>query len=168
MQNITMNGFQLSPQQENLWLRQPQSAALRAQCAVLLAGKPDAASLQHALRQVVRRHEILRTTFHRRPGMKFPFQVVDDAQTPFTWREVDLSGHAEPEQQERSAEVFRQDGQEAFDLECGPLVRATLLVLSADRRRLVLTLPAICSDAWSLKNLVRELGLLCGPSAPGE
>src|SRR5205085_12663009 len=32
----------------------------------------------------------------------------------------------------------------------------------------VLTLPAICSDAWSLKNLVRELGLLCGPSAPGE
>ena len=82
MENKSVEGYRLSPQQKHLWLQQPDSPAYRAQCAILLEGDLKTEALKEAVQKVVDRHEILRTTCHRLPGMKIPFQVVAGSSAP--------------------------------------------------------------------------------------
>ena len=49
------------------------------------------------------------------------------------------------------------EGETRFDLESGPLLHAALIALSPNEHRLLIRLPALCADAWTLKNLVTEL-----------
>ncbi|MCP4658327.1 MAG: amino acid adenylation domain-containing protein, partial [bacterium] len=63
----------------------------------------------------------------------------------------------------RVAEVERLTAEEArrpFDLERGPLLRATLLQFAATGHRLLMNIHHICSDAWSMGIFLRELGAL--------
>src|SRR5258708_2127383 len=90
MTSIDMvEGFRPSPQQKRLWLPQQHTApaapagqlgrggsAYRAQCAVMIQGRLDIELLDCALRRIIDRHEILRTTFHRHPGIRIPVQVI--------------------------------------------------------------------------------------------
>src|SRR5437870_3073074 len=80
-----LEGFRLSPQQEHLWsLHQNVGAEhFRADVAIRVEGHLDTTMLGFALQDVVRRHEILRTTFSAIPGMSFPLQVIH--------KDVDLS-----------------------------------------------------------------------------
>lgn len=156
MQNINVEGFQLSPQQKGLWLAQQKSQAYRAQCAVSIEGHLDTNLLQQAVQQIVDRHEILRTTFHRRAGMKIPVQVVAERAAP-SWQTIDLSDLDECCRQRKIEELFEEERRRIFDLEHGPLLHAALLTLSANRHVLLLSLPALCADAWTLNNLVAEI-----------
>jgi amino acid adenylation domain-containing protein len=167
MQNKTLTGFRLSPQQKRLWISQQDSLAYLAQCALLLEGKLDAPALQDALRKVMDRHEILRTTFHRRSGMKIPLQAIADRTLP-EWRTVDRCACQAAEQDARIAQLLREEAGRPFDYQHGPLVRACLLALSADKHVLVLSLPALCADTQTLKSLVQEICLFYSGGSPGE
>ena len=158
--------FRLSPQQKRLWLLHQAGPVYRADCLIEISGGLDAGRLQKALDRVVARHEILRTTFERPPGLRVPVQVIHDEGTAL-WREVSLAGTADPPAEvERLREL---EGQRYFDLEGGPLVRALLIGLTATRHQLLLSLPALCVDAWSFRNLVRELARAYGEGdAPAE
>ena len=74
MADNTMAGFRLSAQQERVWAQQQDSqrTPLGAQCVVRLDGTVDAALLQESVKKTVQRFEILRTVFHRQPGLKIP------------------------------------------------------------------------------------------------
>ncbi|HEV2961301.1 MAG TPA: AMP-binding protein, partial [Candidatus Angelobacter sp.] len=76
-----LSGYQLSPHQERLYRlgRNDTISAFRAQCTVQLRGAFSRSRLEAALHTVVRRHEILRTSFHRVPGVSFPVQVIADS-----------------------------------------------------------------------------------------
>jgi len=82
MSQSTTAGFQLSPQQKHLWMLETEESAFHATVAVLLEGKLKAEDLQVALKTIIALHELLRTTFERRPGMKFPVQVVNQNPAP--------------------------------------------------------------------------------------
>jgi len=69
-------GYELSPQQKILFTQCRHAAV--AGLALLLEGEADPEKVRSALQALVQRHEILRTRFQRRTGMKFPFQVVSD------------------------------------------------------------------------------------------
>lgn len=153
MRQEVINGFRLSPQQRRVWLLQQGSSAYRAQSALLIEGDLKPEALKEAMHRIVRRHEILRTTFHSLPGMKLPVQVVAEDLAPL-WHTGDLSGL---EQSDRIEELFREDGRRPFDFSQGPLLRAFLLRLSADRHILFLSLPSICADSRTLKNLALEI-----------
>ena len=159
MQNRTIQGFKLSPQQKLLWSLEQSGGGMsfRAQCALLLEGDIRTGALKEAVHRVINRHEILRTTFQRGPGMKTPFQVIADHPAA-AWREVDLSDLETQRQQAKVEEIFQEDSNYPFDFEQGPLLRLTLLDLSADKRLLLVSLPSICADSWTLKNLAREIG----------
>jgi amino acid adenylation domain-containing protein len=150
------DSFHVSPQQEQLWLAEPDGPAARIQVLVALAGPLDAAALEGALGRLVARHEILRTTFARQPGIRVPLQVVNDELRP-SWRTVDLSTLDEAEQAARLEELRRGELTEPLDLEHGPLLRAALATCAADRHTLVLTLSALYADASSIAPLLREL-----------
>ncbi|HEV7505793.1 MAG TPA: amino acid adenylation domain-containing protein [Thermoanaerobaculia bacterium] len=139
----------LSLQQRRVWLQQRSGEAFHGQIALKIEGDLDSGRLREALRAIVRRHEILRTVFRRLPGMKVSTQSVLAELEP-AWREVEL-GDDEIERflgAERSA---------PFDLAAGPLLRATLARTGDKRHVLAVGLPALCADAKTLANLMREL-----------
>ncbi|MGE0127956.1 MAG: amino acid adenylation domain-containing protein [Blastocatellales bacterium] len=152
-----VEGFRLSPQQKLLWQAPHGGQAYLAQCALLLEGDLNIKALKEALRKVIARHEIFRTTFRRLPGMKLPVQVVSNKSAPI-WRSRDLSKLDSRRQAAKIEELFLAERGNPFDFEQGPLVRATLLALSAERHALLITLPSLCADARTLRNLADEIG----------
>ncbi|HEX9937525.1 MAG TPA: amino acid adenylation domain-containing protein, partial [Longimicrobium sp.] len=150
----------LSFAQERLWFLDrldPGSATYNIPAAWRLGGALDAAALERALGEIVRRHESLRTAFREVDGGAV--QVV----APFAGFALpvdDLSGlHAT----EREAEVrrrAREDAARPFDLAEGPLVRATLLRVAPEEHVLLLCIHHVVSDGWSSGVLLRELSAL--------
>src|SRR5437764_1904087 len=117
-----VEGFRLSPQQKRLWLlHADRSPAYRAQGVIEIEGTLDRAALGAALRQVVERHEILRTTFQRLPGTTLPVQVIADRAPPAE-RYCDLSDRAPDEQAALVEAELGKLGQQPDDLPRGPLL----------------------------------------------
>jgi len=154
MQNAT-EGFRLSPQQKRLWLLHRDGAAYRAQSAILIEGDLRAAALKESVRKVIAQHEILRSVYLRLPGMSVPLQIVEDNPSLF-WEELDLSDRWADEQS-AIEDIFRRQGGRPSNFEQGPIVHARLLKLSAVRRVLLVTLPALCADARTLGTLFQEI-----------
>jgi len=157
----------LSFAQQRLWFedqREPGSALYNMPAFLVLRGRLDAAALEGALTALVRRHEVLRTTFPDTRGR--PRQAIAPP-SPFRLPQVDLT--ALPLER-REDEALRQGEAEArrpFDLAAGPLLRAFLLRLDRTEHRLVVNMHHIVSDGWSLAILVDELGAFySSPAAP--
>lgn len=141
--------YRLSPQQRRAW-RLAGGDGDRAAAAVLLDGRLDLDRLAGALQAVVARHEILRTTFRRRPGSRVPDQVVGPAFAPTLTLRRRLASTAAPV----IAEALEQARVGAA---AGAPLTAAGYGLGPDRHLLVLSLPALCSDEAGLELLVREL-----------
>ncbi len=147
-------GFQLSSQQKRVWHLQGNGQPLAAQLALALEGELDPNRLRSALEKVVRRHEILRTSFLRPPGMKFALQVVHGEAGP-KWEQIDLRAVAPAELEARLGPMLAAA---KLDLSAASgMVHAFLAILPAGHNILVLTLPALCADVRTLKNLIAEL-----------
>jgi amino acid adenylation domain-containing protein len=157
----------LSFAQQRLWFLHhvdPESSVYNIPGAVRLSGTLDVAALEKSLAEVVRRHEILRTTYVTGEGG--PVQIVNPA-GPFPLPLTDCSGLA-PE--EREAEMRRLAAAEAarpFDLTRGPLLRAMLLRLGPTEHVVTLTLHHIAADAWSRGVLLNDLRVLYGTFVAG-
>ena len=152
--------FRLSPQQEQLWRSDPENPRLRVQCVVDVSGS-DAQAVRDALRSVVARHEILRTTFARSPGVKLPGQVIHGELEP-SWAAEDLDAATEDE----LAALLAGEAAAPIDLGRGPILRAAFVRRGADRDLLVLTLPAVCADAPTLAIAAGELRTLLAGARP--
>jgi amino acid adenylation domain-containing protein/non-ribosomal peptide synthase protein (TIGR01720 family) len=135
----------------------PQNAFYNVPLAVRLDGPLEVDALDRALREIVARHEALRTVFGEIGGV--PFQRVLADQAP-ELSIVDLRGvegaRLEEEARQRVGEAVRAP----FDLAGGPLLRALLLRLRDDRHVLAVVMHHIASDGWSVGVLFRELTAL--------
>ena len=151
MSEASVAGFQLSPQQKHVWMSAGEDSVPRAAVAILLEGAVDVARLKAALKAVVARHEILRTSFERRPGMKIPVQVVRDTAEP-AWDQVDLRALAADQQKARVDELFGHEVRPSAVLNTSATIRASLLLMSDARSVLVVSAPALCADTASFKN----------------
>jgi len=158
MQTDVIEGFRLSPQQRRLWSLQHADRSLpyHAQCAILIEGSLDTGILTSALQKILDRHEILRTSFHCRPGMTDPLQTVGAIGTPFI-DDYDVSGLDVVRQEAAVEELYRQASEVTFAFDTGPLWRTSLITLSPARHMLVVNLSSLCADSVSVENLVREL-----------
>jgi amino acid adenylation domain-containing protein len=131
--------------------------------AFQLGGAVEVAALEASLTAIVRRHEILRTTYALAAGA--PVQTV---RPPGAVRVpvVDARGHPDP-----LAEAHRLARAEAgrpVDLARGPLLRPLLIRLGDAEWWLLLTLHHIAYDADSLDILFRELRVLYGAAVRGQ
>ncbi|MCM2578009.1 non-ribosomal peptide synthetase [Streptomyces meridianus] len=152
----------LSSAQRRLWfLHQYEngSAEYYTGTGYRLHGPLDRQALRTALNSLTERHESLRTTFHELDGQ--PVQRVHDAaSSPVALAEHDLSASTGRERDERTAALLAAEVEQPFDLENGPLFRATLIRLDADEHLFVLSSHHIVSDGWSLGVLTRDLTAL--------
>ncbi len=156
MQDV-VQGFRLSPQQKRLWSHGHKSAAYHAQCLAMVEGPLDLQVLRHALQMVIERHEVLRTFFLSPPDMSFPLQMIAEESIPILQVE-DLSGLESAEQNSRIEEITIAEATRPFAVDQGPLLRLNILTLSATSAAMLFTLPSLCADSWTLKNLVHDLG----------
>jgi amino acid adenylation domain-containing protein len=146
--------------QERLWFVDRLEGGSTFYHVVLSArytGAMDVPALERALGEVVRRHEVLRTTF--REAGEVPVQVV----APFAGFRVDLDDLSHLAGEARDAELKRRladDGARPFDLAAGPLFRATLYRLADDEHVLLIGMHHVVCDAWSMAILFRELSAL--------
>ncbi len=156
----------LSFVQEQLWFLdqlQPGNANYNQYPAARLKGPLKVEALEQSLNEIVRRHEVFRTTFAAVEGQ--PLQVITPSLTiPLSL--VDLRGVPEP--QREAQRVAIEEIQRPFDLARGPLIRASLLRLGEQEHVVLLLLHHIITDGWSNGILLRELATLYAAFSSGK
>ncbi|RYZ37608.1 MAG: amino acid adenylation domain-containing protein, partial [Myxococcaceae bacterium] len=158
----------LSFAQQRLWFidqLEPGTSLYNMPVVVRLEGHLDVGALERALREVVRRHEALRTTFVEQDGQAF--QVIHPSLS-LGLVHVDLRGIDAAAREAESRRQVEQETIRPFDLGRGPLIRARLFTLGEHAHVIVVTMHHIVSDGWSLGVLVRELGALYGAFSSGR
>jgi amino acid adenylation domain-containing protein len=161
MPDKTVESFEASPQQERLWAIEPDGPTARFQAVLAIDGALDAAALSEAVRQVVRRHEVLRTTFLHQTGLRVPVQAVNDTLEPRI-DTLDLSTLSAEEREQKLERIRRAELEAAFDFQQGPLVRAALVVGDEDAHTLILTVSALCADPASTALFFSEIASQLG------
>ncbi|HEY0603314.1 MAG TPA: SDR family NAD(P)-dependent oxidoreductase, partial [Herpetosiphonaceae bacterium] len=154
---------ELSFAQQRLWFIDqlaPGISAYNLPVAVRLSGDLHLDALQQSLSALIQRHAILRTTFRLIEDQ--PRQVIAPVEqhASVTLKLIDLLA-VQPDQREAQAQqLATAEVQQPFDLQQGPLLRATLLRTDDSEHLLLLTMHHIISDAWSIGILLRELTTL--------
>ncbi len=150
----------LSFAQEAIWFLQQLSPGMRAynfQAALRVLGPLDVAALEHALEEIVRRHEVLRTSFPAVDGS--PVQRVH-APWPVRLGPLDLAALSPAERESAVRAHLAEEIARPFELERMPLVRWTLLRLAAEEHLLVAVEHHFVHDGWSFGVFLRELKVL--------
>ncbi|MEW5931590.1 MAG: AMP-binding protein, partial [Gemmatimonadota bacterium] len=122
----------LSWAQERIWfldVLQPGTAAYNIPLALRISGGLDAAALERAFAEVVRRHETLRTVFASVDGR--PVQVVLPA-GGWALAADDVAGLPAGEREAAARRIAEAEAGAPFDLAAGPLLRARLVRIAAD------------------------------------
>ncbi len=146
--------------QQRLWFLdqlEPGKSTYNVPFSLRIAGPLDVPALARALSEIVRRHEVLRTTFSARDGG--PALVVREP-APIALHVEDLG--------EGTARAIAEEAARPFGLEAGPLLRARLFVIEGGDHVLVVVMHHIASDGWSLNVIVRELDALYEAFAAGK
>ena len=148
----------LSFAQQRLWFidqLEPGSTAYNSPAAVRLRGRLEPGMIERSLTEIVRRHEVLRTSFPVVEGQ--PVQRIAPP-CPVTLPVIDVSGMEQPEAAARALSAEEADCR--FNLAAGALLRCSLVRLGAEDHLLLLTLHHVVSDGWSMNILVKEFTAL--------
>jgi acyl-CoA synthetase (AMP-forming)/AMP-acid ligase II/acyl carrier protein len=142
--------------QERLWKLQhtlPGLPFFNILYALRIASPCDPALLERSLNEVLRRHEILRTTFAVIDG---EYVQVIAPQRTVALAFDDLAMRRS--KKEAAAHKFiEEEVLQSFDLAQGPLIRARLLRLAKSQHLLLISMHQAICDGWSLGVLFEEL-----------
>jgi acyl-CoA synthetase (AMP-forming)/AMP-acid ligase II len=150
-------GVPCSIAQERLWKLQqalPDIPFFNILYALRLTSLCDAAVLERSINEIVRRHEILRTTLALIDGecvqVIAPLLVV-----PLVFD--DLRALPRSKKQTTGLQLVQEELRHCFDLAKGPLIRARLVRLAEREHLLVICMHQVICDGWSLGVFVEEL-----------
>lgn len=151
------NSAPLSFGQQQLWFidqLQPNNSAYNESLAICLKGQLNIVSLHQSLNEIVRRHEILRTTFTVESDQ--PVQVIAPSLN-IALPLVDLRSLSPDDRETKVQQIATAEAGKPFDLAIGSLWRCTLLQLDEAENILLLTIHHIIFDGWSVGIIFREL-----------
>ncbi|HKR65869.1 MAG TPA: condensation domain-containing protein, partial [Thermoanaerobaculia bacterium] len=143
--------YPVSAAQRRLWTLAQiagDSAAYAMPRALRVEDDFDEGAFEQALRTISMRHESLRTTFVAENG---EVRQRVHSEPHFAFDVADVASEQE------AATLADEDAAKPFDLERGPLLRATVVRIADGARILLFNIHHIVADAWSLDVLVREL-----------
>lgn len=158
----------LSHHQERLWsLEQLYSGTSVHNLLHLFRclGKLNLSALEKSLNVIVRRHDVLRTSFQITDGQ--PVQVIH----PELSIRVDVEDlqQLSPEEQEQALQTLvTAQTEQPFDLTQAPLWRFVLIKLSEQEHVLLRTIHHMIFDGWSHNAFLRELGVLYDTFSGGQ
>ncbi|HYL97392.1 MAG TPA: condensation domain-containing protein, partial [Blastocatellia bacterium] len=143
------NNCLLSFDQERIWLidrMQPGNPAYNIYSASRLLGPLNLEAWQRAINEMVRRHEILRTTFSTIDGE--PVMVIRPEFTIEVALE-DASGFPPDKRLPEAVRKINEAAAQPFDLERGPLVRVGFVKLDEEDHAVHITMHHAITDRWS-------------------
>ncbi|WP_392535296.1 amino acid adenylation domain-containing protein [Nostoc sp. C117] len=124
-----------------------------------VTGSLDVKALEESLREIVRRHETLRTTFKVENGQVV---YVISPEPVFDFVVIDVQSISEAKRQ------AEKEIKQPFDLARGPLLRSKLWRLSETEHLLVVTTHHIVADGWSFSVLTQEMATLYEAFSQGK
>jgi amino acid adenylation domain-containing protein/non-ribosomal peptide synthase protein (TIGR01720 family) len=133
--------------------------------AVQLNGDLKVAALEGAFREVVRRHEVLRTNFVARDGNP---EIVVSPPGDFVFDIIHLENLADDSQSLEIDKWTEAEVRRPFDLARDRLFRAILLRRNSKTHMLLMSMHHIVSDEWSLGVLIHELSTLYAAFDQGQ
>jgi len=154
--------------QERLWKLQlalPDIPFANVLYPLRLTSFLDAAILEQSINEIVRRHEILRTTLSEidgrcvqiiAPQLAVPLEFHDLGMLPGSKRET--TGH----------QLVQEEALHSFDLAKGPLMRTCLVRLAEQEHLLLVSMHGAICDGWSLGVFVNELVAIYDAFAAGN
>ncbi len=141
--------YPLSPMQRGMLfhaLYAPESGNYFVQLHFRLRGQLDPEVFHQAWEKLLERHGILRTAFlHQRDEM---LQIVHK-QVTLPWNSVDWRELDSQQQKKKFQDMLIREQEVGFQLDQAPLMRCTLIRLSDDSYRFVLSNHHILMDGWS-------------------
>jgi amino acid adenylation domain-containing protein len=129
------------------------SRAYNESVSLRLTGTLNLSALDQALKEIIHRHEALRSTFSE-DGK----QICVYRDMPLSLRIEELADKTQVEQETFITSFKKQNALEVFDLVKGPLFRADLFKLNREEFYLTLTAHHIICDGWSLGIILQDLG----------
>src|SRR5215210_5751409 len=168
-QSRARESFPLSFAQQRLWFLnnyEPESPEYNIPQAFRIDGDLDPEVMQRALREIVRRHESLRTTFRSEEGV--PVQIIAqvvDMEVPYIDAQPRVSDPANA--WDEALRMAAADAREPFDLTLGPLMRARLFRTGEREHLLYYNVHHIAYDGWSMGVFGRELAAIYDAFAAG-
>jgi len=144
----------LSFSQERLWFIHNLNGSMQYHMpAVLrLKGNVSIAGLEHALKSIVNRHEVLRTVFLEEKDGAYQNINGDDG-----WRLTIDDGSIYKDDEQGLKLYIQKIINKPFDLSNDYMLRAHLVTLATDDHLLIVTMHHIASDGWSISIIVKEV-----------
>ncbi|MGI5422211.1 condensation domain-containing protein [Actinomadura luteofluorescens] len=140
----------LTPLQDGMFfeaLRKQDSGETIYQLCLRLEGALSPSLLRESWRAVLRRHPILRTSFHYE-RLDLPVQVVSRDADP-EWRESDWRGTPAEEIEQRLEAMLAEDRTRPFELGRAPLMRLAVIRVADDAWWLIWSYHHLLLDGWS-------------------
>jgi amino acid adenylation domain-containing protein len=159
MRNGT-SAYKISPaslNQERLWFLEqltPGSSAYNVARLFRLSGPLRIDVLEHAFQAVAERHAVLRATFDLENDEVV--QVIGK-DTGVEFSVLDLDRGSGDDREQRVINIAEREARRAFDLNSGPLTRATLVRMGTNDHALLIVMHHIITDGWSMNILFREI-----------
>lgn len=158
----------LSFAQQRVWFLnrlEPGNVAYNLPTALRLTGVLNLPGLEQALREIIRRHEVLRTYFSTIE--QGPIQIISEVIGAIL-NVRDLRGLSEEAREAEAQRQAREEANQVFDLSLSPLLAVKLLRLTDHEHVVLLTMHHIISDGWSMGVLTKEVTTLYNAYCQGE
>jgi amino acid adenylation domain-containing protein len=162
----------LSFAQQRMWVLHqldPANPSYIMPDAVRLQGPLDISALQQVFEEIVRRHDVLRTSFHM--TQQGPAQVVAPEQEASQFLDFVVVDFSELNTNEAEAAASNLASEEAvipFDLSQGETLRIKVIRLNEEDHIILFTMHHIASDIWSLNVFAREIATLYDAFSQGK
>ncbi len=152
------NIYPLSPLQEGMLyhtLDDSHKGLYIQQMVTDFEGTIERQAFENAWKQVIQRHESLRTSFHTESS-EMPLQVVhQEVSVPFRWHDWrDLPPEKQDEMWQNKLKTDREKG---FILHNAPLMRFEVIRLTNRKWRTLWTHHHIIADGWSVPIILKEV-----------
>lgn len=149
--------YEISDAQRRLWVLSRfdgASVAYNIPFSMQLEIK-DVATFKRAIFTAIDRHEILRTIFKKDSTGEVKQWILPSSEINFTIKNEDF--RTKENQAEAVKAYMAQDAFEPFNLEDGPLMRASLLQVSDSEYVFYCNMHHIVSDGWSMEVLMKDV-----------
>ena len=160
--------YSASLAQQRLWFLQQlqdRSGAYNVHLGLWLRGSLDLNALEASVRELVNRHDSLRT-FFRLDRDKLLQIVESESICNFRITITDVTSAADPIAE--AYQLARREVEEPFDLSKAPLFRVRLFRVTPNDHVFLCTMHHIITDAWSVKIFAGELESLYTTFSKGQ
>ena len=164
------NNLVVSFEQQGMWFQNQlgttSAVSNNVSISLKITGKLDVDALEQSIREIIQRHEILRTNYQTNTGELT--QIIIPLRN-WTLRMIDLQMYQIPERERELNRISSVQACQPFDLATDSLLLRTTLVQSdVCEFLLILTIHHIAMDAWSLGIFFGELNVLYAAFSTGK